>query len=323
MLQSENEEMKKYILPIILILALAACKNPDDAPPPNPFDVEIDMPEVPPVEPDSSSLIGLHKFIFSQSCAVPGCHDGAFEPDFRTVQSSYSTLVFQPVIKNTQDGRFNVRVKPFSIEESWLHHRVTTDDQVLGRMPLYDNQLTDAQVKSIEDWIMAGAPDMFGNASALPNTQPQFWGVAAFMQIGPGPFEYRVDTTRDETFSPFGSLNNSELDIWIRVIDDSTAIGDLQVNEVLFSDDPYDFSNARKVDAVYSASPKIVKDFYGTGQDGDFHWKVRINTGNFPANAVTYMKYRVSDGDHAEPFEFPTIDQGIGWQFYMSFYVAP
>jgi hypothetical protein len=275
---------------------------------------------MPPVEPDSASLVGLHKFIFSQSCAVPGCHDGAFEPDFRTVQSTYSTLVFHPVIKNTQDGRFQVRVKPFSVAESWLHHRVTTNDQVLGRMPLYDNQLSAGQVQAIEDWINAGAPDMFGHVSALPNTQPQFGGVAAFIPFG--PIEYRVDTTRDDVFAPFGTLNNQIMSIWIRVVDDSTQTSDLLVNELLFSDDPYDFSNAKTVKATYSSTPKIVKDFYGQGQDADFYWKVNINTATLTPNAITYMRYRVEDGSHAETFEFPSADQGIGWQFYMSFFVV-
>lgn len=312
--------MKKYILSIVvLLLFFAACKN-DDTPPPNPFDVVIEVPDTDPVEPDSVSLVGLHKFIFSQSCAVPGCHDGAFEPDFRTVQSTYSTLVFQPVIKNTPDGRYEVRVKPFSVAESWLHHRVTTEDQVLGRMPLYDNPLTPGQVRAIEDWITAGAPDMFGNVSALPNTQPQFLGVAAFISFG--PVEFRVDTTRDDVFAPFGTLNNREMTLWIRVEDDSTAISDLQINEVQFSDDPYDFSNATTVKATYSATPKIVEDFYGPGEDADFYWNVKVNTGTLSPNAISYMRYRVTDGDHAETFEFPTTDQGIGWQFYMSFFVV-
>ncbi len=312
--------MKKYILFLFVIVSLVACKTEDDGPPPNPFDVKIDTPDMPLIEPDSASLLGLHKFIFSQSCAVPGCHDGSFEPDYRTVQSSYSSLVFHPVIKNTQDGRFKVRVKPFSVAESWLHHRVTTQDQVLGRMPLYDNPLTAGQVKAIEDWILAGAPDMFGHVSALPNTQPQFLGLAAFLQFG--PIEYRIDTTRDDVFAPFGTLNNNQMTLWLRVEDDSTQTADLQLNEMLFSDDPFDFSNARKIQATYRATPKIVPDFYGPGADGDFHWKIVVNTNTFTPNAITYMRYRAKDGDHTETFEFPTPDQGIGWQFYMSFFVV-
>ena len=43
---------------------------------------------------DTSSYLGLHKLIFSTKCAVPACHDGAFEPDFRSVQGSYDQLVY-------------------------------------------------------------------------------------------------------------------------------------------------------------------------------------------------------------------------------------
>ena len=312
--------MRKNIIPLLLALSFMACKSEDDGPPPNPFDVHIEVPDSPEVVPDSNSLVGLHKYIFTQSCAVPGCHDGAFEPDFRTVQSTYSTLVFHPVIKNTQDGRFNMRVKPFDIDESWLHYRVTTSDQTLGRMPLYDNPLTAGQVAAIEQWIMAGAPDMFGNVSALPNTQPQFLGLAAFLHFG--PVEYRVDTIRDDIFAPFGTLDNHSLTIWLRVEDDSTATGDLGINEMLFSDNPFDFSQARIIKASYHPSPKIVQDFYAEGEDADFHWSITVNTNSFPPNALTYMRYRTADGSHTETYEFPTENQGIGWQFYMSFFVA-
>jgi hypothetical protein len=281
--------VKKYLFPLLLILALAACKKGEDLPPPNPFDAVIEPPDMPVPEPDSASLLGLHKFIFSQSCSVPGCHDGSFEPDFRTVQSSYSTLVFQPVIKNTPDQRFAYRVKPFSLAESWLHNRVTTEDQVLGRMPLYDNPLTSGQVQALESWIRAGAPDMFGNVSSLPNTQPQFLGLAAFLSFG--PVDIRVDSIRDEMFSPFGTLSGRDLTIWLRLEDDSTEVAALGLNELAFSDDPFDFSSARTEVATYSSTPKIVSDFDGPGQDAAFHWKVTVNTGDFPVNALTYLRY--------------------------------
>ena len=227
---------------------------------------------------------------------MPGCHDGHFEPDFRTVQSTYSTLIFHPVVKNNAQNSYEVRVQPFDVGASWLYNRVTTDDQILGRMPLYDNALTTGQVRSIKNWIEAGAPDMFGQVSALPNTQPQFSGVAAFLDFS--GFEVRVDTIRDGNFAPFGVLSGRDLSMWFQVQDDSTMLADLANSEVLFSSDPFDFSNATKVKMTYSPTAKVVPDFNGAGREGRFHWKLTVNTGSFPINALTYFRYYVEDGSH-------------------------
>lgn len=308
-----------YILLIISAL-LSSCKSGDDGPPINPFDIPLPPPDMIAPPPDSSSIVGLHAYIFSKSCAVPGCHDGSFEPDFRTVQSSYSTLVFHPVVKNNAQNSYEVRVKPFDTDASWLFNRVTTDDQILGRMPLYDNPLTSGQIQSIKNWIGAGAPDMFGQVSALPNTQPQFEGVAAFLDFS--GFEVRVDTIRDGDFAPFGVLRNRNLTMWFAVQDDSTALQDLANSTVYFSADPFDFANATTENMTYSSTAKVVPDFFGPGREGRFHWNLTVNTGSFPANALTYFRYSVEDGDHSEPLVFPTSAQGIGFQLYMSFYVA-
>src|SRR5688572_4080833 len=91
-----------------------------------------------PVIIDSSSFLGIHTFILSKKCAVPACHGGSFEPDYRTIESSYNTLVYHPVVKNNATNDFTYRVVPFDTGASWLHERITTTDPVLGRMPLYD-----------------------------------------------------------------------------------------------------------------------------------------------------------------------------------------
>ena len=54
---------------------------------------------------DPTSFAALQNNIFSPYCADnPGWHDGTFEPDFRTIESSYSTLVYQPVIKENPNN---------------------------------------------------------------------------------------------------------------------------------------------------------------------------------------------------------------------------
>ena len=69
----------------------------------NPFD---DLDNFPPEDTtqienvDPASFVGLHQNIFKPTCANSGCHDGTFEPDFRTIESSYNTLVLHTIVKN-------------------------------------------------------------------------------------------------------------------------------------------------------------------------------------------------------------------------------
>ena len=301
---------------------LVSCYE-ESPPPPNPFDaIDYTGPTIEIPEPDSNSLVGLHKYIFSQSCSVPGCHDGSFEPDFRTVQSTYSTLVFQPVIKNDSLGTYQYRVVPNDHQASWLYNRVTTDDQILGRMPLYDNELTSGQVKAITDWIDAGAPDMFGNPSVYPNTQPQFGGMAAFLDFN--GFDYRVDTIRgDNIFSPFGILKDRTMTIWMNFADDSLMVSELMDTKILLSSEIDNFSNAIELEATFSQTPKVIPNWYNSGLDVVFNWKVELNTNDFPAGEITYFRFYTNDGRHSEPFEFPTNENLLQFKLFMSFYVVP
>ena len=305
------------------LLLVFACQ-PDPGPPHNPFD-DIDYTGGKNIEepkPDSASLIGLHQYIFAKSCAVPGCHDGSFEPDYRSVQSTYSTLVYQPVIKNDPDNRFTYRVVPNDVDASWLYYRVTTDDQTLGRMPLYDNPLTAGQLAALRTWINNGAPDMFGNASSFPNTQPAITAIAAFNKVGTA--EVRRDTARVDgnPVYPFIAAKNLQLDIWIGISDDSTDLSQLQNTRLAFSGHYDDFSQAVIVDAIYSANPKVIPDFYGNGKSGEFYWKVSIDAGQelpVDENGITFYRLITNDGNHTEDFEFPRPPHPFEFKLYLSF----
>ena len=156
--------MKKLsFLLLILPLIFLACKK--DVPP-NPFD-EVTNPngeEEMPVELDPKSLPGLHQNIFKPTCANSGCHDGTFEPDFRTLESTYNTLVNHPVIKNDPANSFTFRVVPSNVDASQLVARVTYDiDDNSGIMPLSlepdsdYNEKREEYIQNIKDWITAGA----------------------------------------------------------------------------------------------------------------------------------------------------------------------
>lgn len=116
-----------------------------------------------------SDFYQMYDKIFKPSCAVAGCHDGSFEPNFTTIQSSYSTLVWHPVIKNDKEGSYEYRVVPGDTSLSVLHKRVTDCCfvDVNDRMPFYDKEgLSKAQLDLISKWILEGAKDILGNTPA-------------------------------------------------------------------------------------------------------------------------------------------------------------
>lgn len=84
-----------------------------------------------------NTIQGLHAGLFKPTCANSGCHDGNFEPDFRTVESSYYSLVQQPVIKKDIAGSYLTRVIPENATGSMLPYRMKTDlNGNSGIMPL-------------------------------------------------------------------------------------------------------------------------------------------------------------------------------------------
>jgi hypothetical protein len=298
--------MKPYIFPLlawILLLAILPSCAPKETPaPPNPFDaIRRPAPLPDTAALDSSSLTGLHKFIFVKSCATPGCHDGHFEPDFRTVQSTYNTMVYHPVVKDG-GGAYEYRVVPNSVEKSWLYNRLTTDDPVLGRMPLYDTPLNADQLRHIRNWINSGAPDPAGNPTTLPNLQPFVKGFAAYVAtIG-----FRLDTLRDRNaeYAAYPLINNFNCEIWFDIRDDSTPTAQLQQVALLVSDDALDFSRATVHNATYVATPKIANDFF-TGEELRCHWRVTLPTTTYPAESLWFTRLRVSDGSRPNPVFIP------------------
>src|ERR1035437_6295213 len=77
------------------------------------------------VDTSTYSLYMVHSKVLSVSCALPACHDGSFEPDFRTIESAFNTLVYHPVIKNNSPQSFKYRVVPHQPANSVLYERIT------------------------------------------------------------------------------------------------------------------------------------------------------------------------------------------------------
>lgn len=289
-----------YILGMLGLLGTTMCTTIED-PTDNPFE-NGDDPTVYTDTVDPTTIVGLHKYVFSIRCANPTCHDGSFEPDFRTVESTYQTLVFHPVIKNNSAGDFTYRVLPGSHEDSWLYERLITTDEVIGRMPLYANPLSSEELGWVEAWIDGGAKDADGNPARFPNQLPIINGFAILDDQ-----QNRLDTTRmNGPLSPVLLPNNTPVNLYVLVEDDSTAVNDLLVRTGKFGLDEYDFTNA--VNKVATPVANVAH-------------LIQFNTNEFTPGDTIWFRYYVKDTDNPEVVEFPNDNSPFYFRILSSFVV--
>ncbi len=311
---------KKHIflfsfLSLLIPVIINSCKK-DESLPPNPY-ANIDYgTTINPTPPDPNSIVGIHTNILQTRCAKSGCHDGNFEPDFRTVQSSYATMVWHGIKKNSADSAFTYRVVPFDTAFSVLYQRITNCCFVNpnDRMP-QDNigvPLPQAQIKNIANWIMAGAKDMLGNtAPSFPNTEPKilyYFATNTSYTVNYGDATNRIDSV---FYNPFYVPNNSTLNLAFFVKDDSTSVQNMSVHVLKISLKANDFSSAITVPTTYFNIPP--NEFY----------LANINTATLPNSDTLFMRYFVNDGDHANNTQFPTDNLVLPYKTYWSFIVKP
>lgn len=265
--------MKKIVVILALLGLIIACtKEVSDSA--NPFDVKEPV-DTTTVDLTPGTIQALHKNVFIVKCANPTCHDGSFEPDFRTVQSTYSSLVYQPVTKNDDAGSYTYRVHPGKADESWLMRRLTADE-VLGRMPLYANPLSTQEIDEIKYWINQGAKDMEGNLPDLPNLQPTVHGYQIQDTAG-----VQVDTNKVNGWASATILAPStDYLMYFYVTDDNTATDDLKNQKVEFSYDRDQWSPFFQITPVKVWDKVTLASF---------------NTSSFQPNTTVFFRYYVED----------------------------
>ncbi len=311
-----NKKKIFLILPLLFLLAGQSCRelvieNEKPELPDNPYDtIQYKEDGSFEIQVDSNDFLGLHTYVLRTKCAQPACHDGSFEPDFRTVLSSYSTTVYHPVLKTYNGGQFDYRVVPFDTAASWLHERITTDDPVLGRMPLYDT-LASWQIDKINRWILAGAPDIFGNIPNAPNSEPAPFGIVAYENDINGK---RLDTTRARIFDPMIFPASTTVDIWFGLYDDQTLPPLFQVNQVKFSLKPFPFDVMKTDNMMVESTPHMAPSFIGLAP---YYLHAKINTADFEKGRTYYMRLYVKDEDHSEATEIP--EDGVAFYLYLYF----
>ncbi len=284
-------------------------------PPLNPYAVLVDTLTI--VDDDQyppNSLVYIHNTIFEPTCASPGCHDGHFEPDFRTPQSTFNTLVYHEIVKNNASESFDYRVIPYDTANSVLHERITNCcfANVNDRMP-QDNigePLPEEDILNISNWILNGAPDMFGviatQPDKRPNLSPYYYATNNTYTIN-----YSSEQNREAgiIYNPFILPLGEQLNIIVQVDDDITATPNLLVNQLKISNEINDFSNALTYSGVYF-----------NGNDGEFYL-ISIDGSTLPSNEQLYMRYYVNDGTNASNVEFPKDDVFTEYKTYWSFIV--
>jgi len=298
--------------------------------PENPFDgVDYSTGTNEMMPPDSSTFLGLHTYIFSSSCNQPACHDGTFEPDFRTVQSAYNSLVRHPINKNYDlaiDGRnpLPYRVTPGKPDASMMWHRLTMHNPPnFEQMPSSGIALSQAKIDLIEAWILDGAKDIYGNEPMQTSHQPFSFGVLAYLN------NFRIDTIRPGSpFNSFQTLDNQEMELLFGYLDydlngDFKFGNTLTFNKLKLSLNPFDFSNAIELDLEVLPVPILMNSVFSQPDANTFPYYQRVsfnpNDLGFSAGDLVFMRSYIQDEDHDEVTENPQADTQVALQLYFSF----
>lgn len=318
--------MKGWLASIGFLGLIALMMSCTDEAKDNPFNNPDLQEPVDSVNTDTltpGSFAFLHYKVFRPTCANSGCHDGTFEPDFRTVESSYNTMVFQPVIKNDPGNSYEFRVKPGNANESVLMNRLTVDiDGQSGIMPLSIDPQSDwpsmegTYEDYIRDWINNGAVDQFGNAPAPGNREPQMLGVVAFADgsgtplprgAGNGPIEVPAGT--------------QSLELWIAFEDDQTPVGQLGVNEIRFSNDINDFNSALTESLNITGQPISAEGYFGDLVS--YHHRITIDPSQYAnLGEFSYFRTTVQD-DSNDPSQIPNQGSFQYIKEYFAFTIVP
>lgn len=300
---------KIFFLAIVLQMLLFSCKTTSTGEvPPNPFDDFKDTthqtgPVLPYVDP--KSFAGIHQTVFSKTCANSGCHDGNFEPDFRTIESSYNTLVLRSIIKNNPGNTYQYRVVPGNSGASVLWERLNNDiDGQSGIMPLVIDPNSDWETKkgeylnNIKAWIEGGAKDMLGNSPVNGNLQPYMKGVIAF-PVGNTSNPLSRDAGSGAIQVPAGM---NSIDIWLAFGDDNTPSANFQNNKIRFSTNPNGFAGL--ADQTLSIlSPLNYMGYFGTAVD--YTHKITVNLSGYTAGSQVFFRAYIKDPQLQNNTEIP------------------
>lgn len=255
---------------------------------------------LPASEPGSFGWI--HEQVFLPTCANAGCHDGTFEPDFRTIGSSYNTLVMHPVISNDAAGSFAHRVVPGDPPGSLLLKRLLTSiPNTSGQMPLQVDEGSDwptegeNHIAAITDWIAEGAPNAAGDmpmAAGDVNLPPV---VAGFGGFAAGTFSEPFPRDPDAGYALV--VSPGLVDLWFAFEDATTPTDALQAT-LRVAGSPSGFTGATPTPISPAATSFEAPAFFGN--TSTYAHKVTLDLGEWAdteTDTVLYLQVALTDGE--------------------------
>jgi hypothetical protein len=307
-----------------MAITLGQCKPKE---PENPYTtldytVQNDNPNLDVIP--STNFAWLHEKIFRPTCANSGCHDGTFEPEFRSVASAYNTLVHHPVIANNANNTFSYRVVPGDTALSLLHERLTVFiPNTSGIMPLSDEGTDWAEnganyISKIEQWILAGAKDMYGNPApaAEMSTPPVVYGLAIF------PHDNTTTPYPRDTENPFGigaiEVPAGLVDVWILPFQEDLYPVGFQSISLAASLSATNFTPSYT--GVFTAqTPISALDF--SDNPNQFYYKATLDLSSAQSGQTYYLRNTIVDGLQASPTEIPNSSSEAFWYLFFSILV--
>lgn len=318
--------MKKMHWSIYLMMALAfaTCKADD---PENPYlttttVVNNDNPNL--EEIPSSNFAWLHEKVFLLTCANSGCHDGSFEPEFRSVASSYNTLVHHPVITNDAANSFSYRVVPGDTAYSLLHERLTKFiPNTSGIMPLETDGTDwlankDLYISKIESWILSGAKDMYGNPPppAESTPLPIIYGLAIF------PHDNTTTSYPRDTENPFGigaiEVPAGLVDVWIFPYQEQAYPVGFEGIGIQASLSATNF--VPTFSSTFAPQTPITALDFGDSPN-DFYYKATLDLSTATTGQTYYLRCSIDDGLQVNPTVIPNGSSEPFWYLFFSILV--
>jgi hypothetical protein len=241
-----------------------ACKKDNKPDGKNPYDdwkydVPSDQDSLPTLDPES--FAGVYASVFKPFCANSGCHDGNFEPDFRSLESTYKSLVNKSVIKLDEQGQTPFRVVPGSADNSMLMRRMLEDlNGNSGIMPLSVDPSSDwhqkkeTYIAQVKAWIDAGAKDVMGNSPQPVDIPPRLAGFAVTPAAAAIPFS-RQGGAFASVLVPFSTSN---VDIWFAFEDPDLPALQLAHNKVRASIHLPSLDVAQSYDLIPVSGPSLL-----------------------------------------------------------------
>lgn len=310
--------MRKTFL-FLIIFAMISIQCEEDAPQ-NPFDqdrVDQDSTQTDTLAYASHSLIGLQNNIFTPTCANSGCHDGTFEPDFRTFESSYNTLIYHPIIKNDPQGNFEYRVVPFNPDQSVLMTRLLVDiDGQSGIMPLTSqdsdwNQNRASYINDIRTWIENGAPDALGNIYSPVDNKPQILGVIGRAN---GVNLARGDAGNGPILLP---VSEQSISFFVAIKDDNTSVSQLSDVHIKLAEGPVDFTSSRRIELNEIGTKFDAEGFAGEMVEYNYSTTLDLSSDTLYNENRFYFRVYANDGVNAQS-ESPSENSALYLKRYFS-----